>query len=311
MRFLFLLLLLTSVSAQYRPIDQPEEWLFERATPAYSTEDHSEQMGTFQPGIKVSVLGHDGSQRFWKVAFTRYGQPDIVSLIAPPNLAESKSEDFAKVAKVIADFPILKKLLESESPWPENPNEMTEYLFDEASGGYQVHSGSKDHPTILEASEPEKQAAAWGIQPLAAKANYSQKGNPSVSIEFWNKGDAFQSTVDPSEANQTMEAAFEQIQAAFPTYRKDPAANAVAITAVRTREKVYLLPNDLRVSLRYNHGEYLLLSIRSISKLDAQIMPESCSFMAIRWMYTLWLTSHRLKRKSPAMTVGARFAIIS
>lgn len=260
---------ITSVSfAQYAPVELPREWTFKTATTAYSTEDPNVKLGQFQPGIKVSVVGKDAQSGRWRVVFERHGQPDIKSWIDTPNLAESNPEAFARIEQDLAEFPLLKKLLEKPEPWPEKATDLATWLFP-GDGRFALASGNETSPSQLVSRHPKTDAIAWGMAPLSASVDYRQPDNPQVTIEFWNKGDALQSRIAPSKAYRRLADKLGSIQDVFRTTREDPATTASGITAIRIKEKAYLFPNDLRVSLRYDNGEYLLLTFRSIDKLDA------------------------------------------
>lgn len=260
-----------AASAQYRPIDAPREWTFTEATPAFALDEPTKPMGDFQPGISVRVLETDTETGHWRVAFQRYGARDIISLIDPPNLAKARPDQFARIAPLLAQFPLLETLLESEKPWPDSAMEMAGQLLGDREN-FVLQSGPAARPAVLAAVDPGKTAPVWGFEPVAAQVDYSRTESPKIVLELWSKGDAFQSSVDPGRANAEIEKNLAAIQQVFRTTRKDPGADSAAnaITAVRIKEDVFLLPNDLRVSLRYDSGEYLLLVIESISKLEAR-----------------------------------------
>ncbi len=266
-----LALLGNALLAQYAPIDLPTEWTFRTATPAYSIASPREELGHFQPGITVDVVGSDPDNSHWRVVFKRYGQPDIECLVEPPDLSKARHEAFARVEADIAGFPLLRKLLEAAAPWPERPEQLARVVFGNAPS--KSGNGSQSDSTdIFHAKEASKTGKAWGLTPLSVAVNYRQADNPMIVVEFWNKGDAFQTALDPSVGHRELQERFTRIQEAFRTYREDPAANsaASAITAIRMKEEVFLLPNDLRVALRYDRDEYLLLTFQSISHLDNQ-----------------------------------------
>lgn len=257
--------------AQYRPVELPASWEFKQLTPAYAPEDPLKKLGDFQPGIRVEVLEADADSGQWRVKYKRYGSPDIVSLIAPPDLSRADPAGFARIEALIDQFPLLKKQLEAADPWPETPTELAEQLFGDAQL-CRVTSGTAKRPQILTLEDAAcSQAKFWGMVPLLVNLNYTQPDRPKIVIEVWNKGDAFKSQVDPAHAARLIESQFDAIQQVFRSSRVDPGLKSVTagITAVRSREKVSLLPNDLRVSQRYKNGEYLILEIESIDKLEA------------------------------------------
>lgn len=256
-----------TASAQYRPIELPKEWTFRSPTPAYSIDDPSKQLGDFQPGIQVEVRETEPTNPTWQVAFKRYGQPELLSRIPAPDLSQHNASGFERVRGSISEFPVLQKLLEAPAPWPENANEMADQIF---AGSAEVVFGSETSPTKLSAEAPQP---VWGTTPLESIIDYTNLENPTILIELWNKGDAFQSSVRPNQARQELLERLEALQDTFRTQVRDPAP-ANTITAVKVNEAVFLLPNDLRVSLRYDSGEYLLIQIQSISHLRALSPPE-------------------------------------
>ena len=251
--------------AQYRPIDLPKVWTCNVLTPAYSVEDCNKKLGYFKAGITLRVLDYQDDSRYWKVAFQRYGQPDIISLIDVPNLSLALPNAFAQVKEVIDDFPTLKALLESKEIWDESPKLFTDYIFGERTTI--LSSGTKREPVVLTLKETTNRSYLWGIKPLSMLADFTNPNSPKVVIEIWNKGDALQSKVEPSEVHSVIQQNLDAIQRAFPSYRKDPKIDP-GITAVPIKETVYMLPNELRVAVRYDRGEYLFLEIESIAKLE-------------------------------------------
>lgn len=254
--------------AQYRPIDLPKVWTCEVLTPAYSVEDDSKKLGNFKAGVTLRVLDYQDDSRYWKVAFKRYGQPDIISLIDVPNLSLALPKAFAQVKEVIDDFPILKVLLESKAIWNEPPKAFTDYIFGE--GTTILSSGTEQDPVVLTLKEITNRSSLWGIVPLSMLADFTNHNSPKVVIEIWNKGDALRSKVEPSIAHGAIQQNLEAIKRAFVSYREDPKIDP-GITAVPIKETVYMLPNELRVAVRYDRGEYLLLEIESIAKLEENV----------------------------------------
>lgn len=251
--------------AQYRPIDTPKSWTCVIPTPAYSLEDSSQNLGDYRAGITVRILDYQDNPKYWKVVFERYGQPDIISLIDVPNLSIALPHAFARVKEVIDDFPILKKLFESSEVWDKSPKLFADYTFGKSTTI--ISSGTKQEPVVLTLKEISTPSSLWGINPLSALADFTNHKNPKVVIEIWNRGDAFESMVEPSKAHATIQRNLSAIQRAFPCYRKDPKIRP-EITAVPIKESVYMLPNGLRVAVHYDRGEYLFLEIESIAKLD-------------------------------------------
>ena len=251
--------------AQYRPVDIPKMWTCEVPTPAYSVDDSRKKLGDYKAGTTVRVLDYQVNSRYWKVAFERYGQPDIVSLVDVPNLSLALPKAFAQVKEVINDFPVLELLLEAKPIWDTSPKLFTDYIF--GKGTTIISSGTKQNPVALTVEKISARTSLWGITPLSALADFTNSKSPKVVIEIWNKGDAFQSTIEPSEAHEAIKRNLDAIQQAFPCYKKDPKIDP-GITAVPIKETVYMLPNELRVAVRYDRGEYLFLEIESITKLE-------------------------------------------
>lgn len=253
------------IYAQYRPVEIPKRWTCVIPTPAYSLEDSSQKLGNYKAGTTVRVLDYQDNPRYWKVAFERYGQPDIISLIDIPNLSLALPHAFAQVKEVIDDFPILKILFESSEVWDKSPKLFTDYIF--GKGNTSLNSGTKQKPAVLTLGATSSRSSLWGITPLSALVDFTNPKIPKVVIEIWNKGDASRSSIEPSKAHATIQQNLSAIQRAFPSYLKDPKISP-KITAVPIRESVYMLPNGLRVAVRYDRGEYLFLYIESIVKLE-------------------------------------------
>ena len=261
---------LQKTHAQYRPIEIPSTWTFTALTPAYSIENPEKKLGDYHPGITVNIIETEFADGRWRVAFKRRGQPDRLSLIDAPDLSKRAPEAFARVQPQINTFPILKTLLEAKNIWSTPPTEFAEQLFGEDAST--LRSGTTEQPIILAATEDaNERVTLWGIEPLSAFVDFRTPQSPKITIEIWNKGDAFQSQLNPSKANSIIHKNLEKLQRSFPTTLKDPKANSTAraITAVHIKEEVLLLPNELRVALRYDSGEYLLIEIESISRLEA------------------------------------------
>jgi len=240
-------------------------WTCEVLTPAYSVEDVSKKLGNFKVGITLRVLDYQNDSRYWKVAFERYGQPDIISLIDVPNLSTALPHAFARVEKIIKDFPTLKMLLEARTVWNKSPELFADYIF--GKGTTILTSGTKQEPGVFTLRQISSRSSLWGIDPLSVLADFTNPKSPRLVIEIWNKGDAHQSAVEPSKAHATILQNLSSIQRAFPSYRKDPKIRP-EITAIPLKESAYMLPNGLRVSVRYNRGEYLILEIESIAKIE-------------------------------------------
>lgn len=257
-----------SAWAQYAPLELPPTWTFSEPTPAYVPDAPQTVKGDFQPGITVNVDGVDPATGLWRVIFKRYGSPDIISLVDAPNLAKAEPDNFTRVRPIIESFPLLQKMLEARTPWPESPKELGERLFS-GMGGYRLEAGNDDAPRRLSAVAPEESTAMWQLWPLSVVVDYGRADSPQVQIELWNKGDAFKSKLDPKEAKRVLEQNLEKLQEHFRTTLADPGADlSSGITALRTKETAYLLPNDLRVSIRYEPGEYLLLVLQSVRALQ-------------------------------------------
>ncbi|MFP4260671.1 MAG: C39 family peptidase [Opitutales bacterium] len=272
---LFIFLTLSSLlingvlTAQYAPIERPAEWTFTEPTTAYSIEAPHEEIGTFQPGIEVEVTGEVPDSSRWQVRFRRFGQADIHSQIDLPNLARANPEAFDRIEDDIAAFPALRKMLEAPEPWPNDLVTLARRLLPEGSA--RITGGSPEQPTVLESAASKEGLQVWGVDPLVVTLNYREPASPLVIFEIWNKGDAFKTEVNAPRAYRHFKERLENIQREFRFNRNDPgpSAGGNSITAIRFQEEAYLLPNDLRVSLRYDYGEYLLVVFQSITHLDA------------------------------------------
>lgn len=259
---IFLLLNIAFAHGQYRPLDLPQSWTFKRPSVAYDPKNPEKELGDFQPGIKVAVLREMPQQPQWLVAYKRSGMPDLNALIDAPNLSETNASGYDRIAGVIADFPFLRTLLETPDPWPETAATLSQYVF--GKNGVVVESYTSDQmPEILTTDNPQPM---WGIQPLSATLDYSNPRDPQLIVEIWNKGDAHLSSVRPHPARKAIREKLQQIQTVFPTRMVDPVPD-LSITAIKTQEDVFLLPNDLRVSLAYSSGEFLILKFQSVRRI--------------------------------------------
>lgn len=264
-----LLMAASPLMGQYRPIDLPSQWTFNKATPAYAPDAPETKLGDFQPGITVEVRETDPNRPTWLVAYKRYGQAELVGRIIAPDLSKHWVNEYQQVRSLISEFPLLERLLEANESWPEKANALTAQVWRNPTEATVVF-GEKQNPQKLSAAQAQP---VWGMIPLRSVIDYTNPANPTIQIELWNKGDAFQSAVRPSQARQQLLSNLKTIQSAFRTQRADPAP-ANTITAVKVKEEVFLLPNDLRVALRYDSGEYLLIQIQSIARLSALKPPE-------------------------------------
>lgn len=298
------------LSAQYAPLERPREWTFQQATPAYSVEDPTKSLGEFQPGIQVEVLNDTEVPGMWHVKFKRYGHPDLHSLIAIPDLSKQDPSGFSKISGLIEDFPILQTFLESPDPWPDSANELFAKLAEYGTKA-KIISGTQSQPTKI-ALDPEQAAfKSWDLQPLAVTINYVSEQRPLINIEFWSKGDAYRSTLDPGKTHRHLKENLTAIQKIFRTDLVDPGIDSMSsgINAVRLREETFLLPNDLRISLRYAQDEYVLLSFESLQKLkSAQPLPyESTSFReTIAGQVTKSKGGHRYIKNIPMIDQGEK-----
>jgi hypothetical protein len=262
---LFLLATTLPCKAQYKAIDLPKNLTFKAPTAAYDPADPRTKLGDFQPGLQVSVVEARPEDSMWLVAYKRYGQAEVQGLIDTPDLSIDHPVAYNRVRDRIEAFPLLQTLLEATEPWPTSAKVQALQIFG-ASDSFSVTSNEGKKAKIIEAEEPEP---FWGLQPLAAMVRYTDPKDPVIAIEVWNKGDAHKSTVRPAQARSEIREYLQEIQAAFPALIKDP-AESLSITAIKIREEVYLLPNDLRVALRYKPGEYLLLTLQSIRHLQSK-----------------------------------------
>ncbi len=251
--------------AGYAPLQIPSTWQFTEATPAFKVEDPKQILGKFQVGLKVNVLEPHADTRHWVVEYPRIGASNIRALIAEPDLSVVHRYAFKQVTPIIDACAILKSQLEAEQPWPDTIDALSNRLF---PAGCSKFDGTPEIPTLLVALSPEKDAMLWGMQALQASVDYRSPSKPTIVIELWNKGDAHHSSICGQAAYVQLKEHFIQLEKAFHTYQGPDARNKGVysnITAVGNDTLNFFLPNDLKISLRYVTGEYLIIEISPFS----------------------------------------------
>ncbi len=255
----------TQAEPGFRPLEPPHEWRFEIPTPAYSPDDPQVKLGDFQPGIRVRVLEEQWEDDQWLVLFPNPGAP-VKALIPIPNLTATHPNRYATVRESLAGFPLLLKQMQADVPWPASPQVLARRLF---GGEVRLLAGTSEDPLRLQSMQSDQDASAWDLNALHLDLDFSQEGNPRIVIEFWNKGDSYQSRIaNPLQAYRTLQEQLDRIEGAFDTGRGSGARSGARseITAVRDDVENYFLPNDIQAILRHRRNEYLILELQSFRK---------------------------------------------
>lgn len=259
---LLALVLAPAAMAAYRPLTMPDQWAFAEKTPAYHPEN-SEKLGDFQAGLRVAVLEQDLDGGTWLVEYRAYGREPIRARIPIPDLSKAKPREFARIQEDIESFPLLQKQLESGKPWNSGLPAMADRLFREEAV---MEDGDGDSPLKLVSAEPAYDGMAWQLMPVKVMLDASIGSSPRIIIDYWSKGDSKHSTVDPRSGNETLSEKLELIEKTFGTgqgmYARRQGASS-GITALANDATHYFLPNDIRATLRYSNGEYLILELSS------------------------------------------------
>ncbi|MGF1482945.1 MAG: C39 family peptidase [Opitutales bacterium] len=285
--------------ATYAPLALPDTLKIKELTPVFDPQDASNKLGDFRPGIEVNILERQGG--FWLAEYERPMAENIRVLIEVPNLAERDPERFQAVERRLEQFPLLKKMLTAEAPWPDEARLLAQSYFSEpqerlkvrgllygdASEVAQAHieAASEDgkgvllvplyHRTsrILEVEEPERlvatadtkaDASVFGIEPLQAQADFTSAGQRRITIELWNKTDGSASGYSVDAMHDLLRENLEALQEYFypeGLFERDP--EGVGITALNQNLERFFLCNDVRADLRYERGEYLILDLGS------------------------------------------------
>ncbi len=268
------LTLCTLAWAGYRPLGTPTEWTFTRPTPA-TNPANGEKLGDFQPGIKVHVLESNLAQNTWLVEFRRYGTSPIRAQVAIPDLSVADENAYQRTRAVIDQFPLLRFQLETDDPWPEGLPPYAMRFFEDKPV---LEDGTKENPRKVFSSNPEKDGVSWGYMPLKVSLDDTRQGGTRIIVEYWNKAESHKSTLDPRRAYTALRENLDLIENAFGTGQgmRARTEGGTGINALGDDAENFFLPNDIRATLRYRNGEYLLLELSSFSKYTP-LSPEDFS----------------------------------
>lgn len=266
---LLYVLLASQLMAQYRPLELPKEYKFIRASPAYEMEAPHARMGDFRRGLSVEVLEEHASTGKWAVRYKRYGAAAIHCLIDPPNLAVDRAAAFDRVRASIEAFALLQRQLEAPNPWPKTRAALIQQLFGRAEN-YSIVSGSPDRPGVISLKSSAAISKVWGMQPITTFLEFNQANRPRLVFELWSKGDAYQTSLNPSRAVVKIRERLQQLDAAFRQSQRAHHRHQVsAISALNLHQEKTLLPNQVQVVLRYKKGEYLILEVQPVVSPEA------------------------------------------
>lgn len=268
---IFLLLipaLLTATPPQegFRSHLTPNTLRFSEPTAAYNPENPEERLGEFQPGISVRVLGVDAEHAtFWRVAFDRPGAEPLEALIDIPASNALGERGWQEVETLLAEFPLLDRLLRHPDPWAPELREKPGELLSTSVG---VEAGSTP-PYGRFFCTDLRNNSVWSLQPLRVILDLSSTERPKYQVEFWSKGEAYRVRNFRGEPERNLlRRNLTQLSSFFDasgnSSRRERGSNPY-IRGLRDNVEYFYLPNDLRVALHFHHGEYLFLEIEQAS----------------------------------------------
>lgn len=254
----------------YRSHVPPRTVTFNEPTPAFDPENPDRRLGDFQTGLSAVFREARPADGRWLVEYQRLHQDNILALIPIPTLAEPASPGFRQIVGVLEQFPLLHRLLETSNPWAPDWLDSPGPIL---SPSIAVGIGSGARPNRFTCATPHHNRA-WGLEPIHLYYDVSHAERPKFVAEFWSKGEAIRRPNFRDEpARNELRRNLQQIASFF-----DPSGNSAHrergshpyIRGLRDNVEIFLLPNDTRVSLHYQRGEYLFLEIEPASAADRQ-----------------------------------------
>lgn len=257
-------------AAGYRSHVPPRTVTFDKPTPAFDPADPGRSLGDFQPGLSAVFREVRPAEGRWLVEYERIHQSNILALIPIPTLAEPASPAFRQTVGVLERFPLLHRLLETSDPWAPDWLRSPGPIL---SANIVVGTGSGERPNRFSCATPS-QNLAWGLEPIHLYYDVANPSRPKFVAEFWSKGEALRRPNFRDEpARNELRRNLQQIASYF-----DPSGASVQrergsnphLRGLRDNVETFLLPNDTRVSIHYQRGEYLFLEIEQASAADRQ-----------------------------------------
>ncbi len=250
----------------YRLHTLPERWEIREPTPAFDPDEPDAKLGELRKGIEVNVRERRAGGKQWLVEYPRRNRDSIFALIDVPNAARITGHGFDEIRPVIDDFPLLRRLLEAERPWPETLDERLALYFPD---GYRVPAGTREDPQRVVARG--NRWRFWGIDPITVAYDRVHNERPRLIVEVWTKGEAFRRPdFRENSVRNTIRRNLEHLVNTF-----DPGGDSQfrervqTVGVIREGSEIFLLPNDIRVSFRHERDEYMILEIESADNLAA------------------------------------------
>lgn len=108
------------------------------------------------------------------------------------------------------------------------------------------------------------------MQPITTFLEFNQANRPRLVFELWSKGDAYQTSLNPSRAVVAIRERLQQLDAAFRQSQRAHQRHQISgINALNLHQEKTLLPNQVQVVLRYKKGEYLILEVQPVVSPEA------------------------------------------
>jgi hypothetical protein len=228
---------LLPLDGAYQQVGSPRSWTLKESTPSWSDSDKRDFLGNLKPRVKLKVTEVIPGKGVWRLRYDKRNGEQIFAYIEIPDLSKYYAAGFSAVESSIAEFPLLERLFEIDPPWSGN---------------------------FLEAIDADT-SSLWGMRPLSISRNQTGE-SPSIVLEIWNKGDAFQSEVNPSQANTIISQNLSKFERFFRLegFRLD--LRKTKLGAIKEYSKSWVLPNDILATLSYASREYLILKLESYSE---------------------------------------------
>lgn len=274
--FFVVLLLLTS-SGQGKSsgwwISGPiSDWTFTRATPAFSPDDPSQQLGEFQVGIRVEVVEPVVESGHWLVRFPRPGMEPLEALIAIPRIPEERPALERQAASQLSEFPLLKALLEEDARLFQGDLLPFFRAFHQGEGQARVTAGTSSNPEVIQLFEGLNvdRWQVFGQTPITIQFQPTRQGNHRITIDLWNKGyDYLRPNFRENAVRGQVRRQLTELTHVFADFAGGrERARRGEISMIRDGGERFLLPNFIEVTFRHIPGEYMLIEIQSLLPVE-------------------------------------------
>ena len=236
-----------SLEAGYRPTGPIETWKLSFPTEVYSIENPQEVLGHLRKNQQVEVLDIDLLDDSWTVLREEPGNSPLVGTIKIPDQSLVMGDAFQAVEPVVAAFPLLKTLLESDLPWSERLDQ------------------------LAASSEEEPYLSFWDTTATGLSVQESENGE-YLQLKLWGAKD------DPASDNPTMTQTilrqnFSKLTRAFDLNGIAYEPSESVKLSSKTKTSTWILPNDIVATVRYQPKSHLALIFESYDDLQS-IQPE-------------------------------------